>query len=301
MDTLMTRYALLKEREVIDVTGHDSRTFLQGMISNNMDNLHPKQSIYAAMLTPQGKYLYDFIVIDKNPAIWMDTEQARCETLAKRLSLFRVNSDVRINRQGPALAVAAIWGADALSCVGLKSKTGSTTPFGSGLALTDPRTLSLGSRLIAPTTEIDSLMSSLGVEETTSAAYDSHRLHLGIPDGSRDLVVDKSFLLESNFEDLNGVAFDKGCYIGQENTARQKHRGTIRRRLVKVSIDGPAPDPNTPVTWRNNEIGTMRSSRDGQGIAMIRLDRWAKANEEGGTLNAGSAVVVPTKPDWAQF
>ena len=115
---------------------------------------------------------------------------------------------MRINRQGPALAVAAIWGADALSCVGLKSKTGSTTPFGSGLALTDPRTLSLGSRLIAPTTEIDSLMSSLGVEETTSAAYDSHRLHLGIPDGSRDLVVDKSFLLESNFEDLNGVAFD---------------------------------------------------------------------------------------------
>ena len=286
---------------MIDVTGHDSRTFLQGMISNNMDNLHPKQSMYAAMLTPQGKYLYDFLVIDKNPAIWMDTEQARCDALTKRLSLFRLNSDVRINRQGPALTVVAIWGAKALSCVGLKEKVGSTSPFGSGLVLTDPRHSSLGSRLIAPTTDIESLMSSLGVEKATSASYDSHRLHLGIPDGSRDLVVDKSFLLESNFEDLNGVAFDKGCYIGQENTARQKHRGTIRKRLLKVNIDGPAPDPNTPVTWRNNEIGTMRSSRDGQGIAMIRLDRWAKASQEGATLHAGSAIVVPIKPAWAQF
>ena len=297
----MTHYALLKEREVIDVTGPDSRAFLQGKISNNMDNLNPEQSMYAAMLTPQGKYLYDFIVIDKNPAIWMDTEKARCDALTQRLNLFRLNSDVQIYPQGSSLTVVAIWGAEALSCVGLKDKAGLTSAFGSGLALTDPRHSSLGSRLIAPTTDINSLTSSLGIEKASSAAYDAHRLHLGIPDGSRDLVVDKSFLLESNFEDLNGVAFDKGCYIGQENTARQKHRGTIRKRLVKVRIDGPTPDPNTPVTWRNDEIGTMRSSRDDQGIAMIRLDRWEKANEEGATLYAGSAVVVPIKPDWAEF
>ncbi|SVD37986.1 uncharacterized protein METZ01_LOCUS390840, partial [marine metagenome] len=108
----MTYYALLKEREVIDVAGHDSRTFLQGMISNNIDNLHPKQSMYAAMLTPQGKYLYDFIVIDKTPAIWMDAERTRCDALATRLNLFRLNSDVRINRQSRALTVVAIWGAE---------------------------------------------------------------------------------------------------------------------------------------------------------------------------------------------
>ena len=189
----MTHYALLKEREVIDVAGHDSRTFLQGMISNNIDNLHPKQSMYAAMLTPQGKYLYDFIVIDKNPAVWMDTEQTRCDALTKRPSLFRLNSDVRINRQGQALTVVAIWGAEALSCVGLKDEVGSTSPFGGGLALTDPRHSALGSRLIAPTTDIESLISSLGIKKASSAAYDSHRLHLGIPDGSRDLVSEKSF------------------------------------------------------------------------------------------------------------
>ena len=278
----MTHYALLKEREVVIVTGDDSRPFLQGMISNNMDDLNPDQSMYAAMLTPQGKYLHDFIMIDKNPAIWMDTEQTRCDELIKRLNLFRLNSDVSIARQGKVLTVAALWGTEALSCLGLKEKVGATVPFGSGLALADPRLSSLGSRLIAPTADAEPLMSSLGIKKATSADYDAHRLHLGIPDGSCDLVVDKSFLLESNFEDLNGVAFDKGCYVGQENTARQKHRGTIRKRLVKVKIDGPAPEPNTPVTWRNGEIGTMRSSRNGRGIAMIRLDRWAEAKEEGG-------------------
>jgi len=297
----MVRCALLKERELTALTGQDSRSFLQGMISNDIDQLSPSRSIYAAMLTAQGKYLHDFIMVDRSPAVWIDSEEARCDELTERLSLFQLNSDIHIARQGHLLTVAALWGNEAISCLGLEEKVGATKPFGDGLAIVDPRLPSLGSRLIAPAADVEALISSLGIERATSADYDSHRLRLGVPDGSRDMIVDKSFLLESNFEDLNGVAFDKGCYIGQENTARQKHRGTIRKRLVKVSIDGPPPDLGVPITWNKGEIGTMRSSRDGQGIAMIRLDRWAEAKAESAKLHAGPAIVIPVKPEWANF
>ena len=257
--------------------------------------------MYAAMLTAQGKYLHDFIMADRGPALWIDTEAERCDELTKRLSLFQLNSDVCITRQHESLAVAAVWGPDAASRLGLKMRAGATKELGNGLAMIDPRLPSLGIRLIAPPAEVEKLVISLGCESSTSSDYDSHRLDLAIPDGSRDMIVEKSFLLESNFEDLNGVAFDKGCYIGQENTVRQKHRGTIRKRLVKVSIDGPLPDLGVPITWNKGEIGTMRSSRDGRGIAMVRLDRWAEAKAESAKLHAGPAIVVPVKPEWANF
>ena len=297
----MAQYTLLKEREVIAVTGRDSRVFLQGLISNDIDRINPSQSMYAAMLTAQGKYLHDFIMADHGPALWIDTEAKRCDELTKRLSLFLLNSDVCITRQHESLAVAAVWGPDSAPCLGLKMRAGATKELGSGLAMIDPRLPSLGIRLIAPPAEVEKLVTSLCFGSSTSSDYDNHRLNLAIPDGSRDMIVEKSFLLESNFEDLNGVDFDKGCYIGQENTARQKHRGTIRRRLVKVDIDGPTPSIGVPITWEKGEVGTMRSSRNSQGIAMIRLDRWEEARAQNAQLRAGPATVVPVKPTWASF
>ena len=111
----MAQYTLLKEREVIAVTGRDSRVFLQGLISNDIDRINPSQSMYAAMLTAQGKYLHDFIMADRGPALWIDTEAERCDELTKRLSLFLLNSDVCITRKNESLTVAAVWGPDAAS------------------------------------------------------------------------------------------------------------------------------------------------------------------------------------------
>jgi len=132
-------------------------------------------------------------------------------------------------------------------------------------------------------------------------AFDDLRLSLGIPDGSRDMLVDKAFLLESNFEELNGVDFDKGCYVGQENTARQKHRGTIRRRLMPVDIEGPVPAPDTPIRFGSIDVGSMCSGHAGKGMAMLRLEYAKKASETGQPLTAGDALLTPIKPDWAQY
>ena len=128
-------------------------------------------------------------------------------------------------------------------------------------------------------------------------AYEDLRLGLGVPDGSRDLVVEKSILLEAGFDELNGVDWHKGCYIGQELTARTKYRGLIKRRLVPVAIDGPAPTPGTVVTADGRDVGEMRSSNGGRGLALLRTD----AVVEKKRLMAGDAVIVPTKPAWMHF
>ena len=122
------------------------------------------------------------------------------------------------------------------------------------------------------------------------------RLELGVPDGSRDLVLDKSILLESGFEELHGVDWEKGCYIGQELTARTKYRGLIKKRLFPVRIDGPAPEAGTIVTLDGQEAGEMRSSRDGTGLALLRLEAVGKNR-----LMAGDACIVPTMPAWMRL
>lgn len=136
-----------------------------------------------------------------------------------------------------------------------------------------------------------------GLERADFAAYDRHRLALGIPDGSRDLVLDKSILLEAGFDELNGVDWQKGCYIGQELTARTKYRGLIKKRLFPVRLDGPAPPPGTMVTAEGRDAGELRSNRDGQGIALLRLD----AVSEGRPLVADAATLVPLRPDWMRI
>ena len=141
-------------------------------------------------------------------------------------------------------------------------------------------------------------LSAAGLAEDDFAAYDRLRLALGVPDGSRDLVLDKSILLEAGFDELNGVDWQKGCYIGQELTARTKYRGLIKKRLLPVTIDGSAPAPGTIVTADGREAGEMRSSRDGRGLALLRLET---ALQEKLTLVAADAVLVPSIPGWMRL
>jgi folate-binding protein YgfZ len=181
--------------------------------------------------------------------------------------------------------------------LGLTDVPGSARPFGEGVALADPRLAALGARVILPHRQIRDALTAAGAMETDFAEYDRLRLSLGVPDGSRDLVLDKSILLEAGFDELNGVDWDKGCYIGQELTARTKYRGLIKKRLFPVRIDGPAPEPGAIVTLDGREAGEMRSSRDGLGLALLRLEAIAK----GGRLEAGETSLVPMRPDWMRL
>jgi folate-binding protein YgfZ len=148
--------------------------------------------------------------------------------------------------------------------------------------------------VILPRETVRQVLADAGLAETDLETYDRLRLSLGVPDGSRDLVVEKSILLESGFDELNGVDWQKGCYVGQELTARTKYRGLVRKRLMPVRIEGPAPAPGAIVTADGREIGEMRSSRDGLALALLRIEPVL----EGKRLTADEAVIVPVKPDW---
>jgi hypothetical protein len=178
----------------------------------------------------------------------------------------------------------------------LPAEPGTARVLGEGIGFTDPRLPALGARAILPRDDIRPVLSAAGLNEGDFAEYDRRRLALGIPDGSRDLVLDKTILLEAGFDELDGVDWNKGCYIGQELTARTKYRGLIKKRLFPVRIDGPAPEPGALVVQDGHEVGEMRSSRDGLGLALLRLEALDK-----GELMTGKAVVVPSTPDWMRL
>jgi len=289
-------FALLDDRGVLAVSGADRRSFLQGLVSNDVEKVGPAQARFAALLTAQGKYLHDFMIIEFDEALWLEAEARRLGDLRRRLSVYRLRAKAELDEQ-PELAVAVVFGAGALPAMGLSDEPGAARRFGSGVALVDPRLTALGARCILPSIDIRPALTGIGLAESGFPAYDRLRIELGIPDGGRDLVPEKSILLEAGFDELNGVDWQKGCYIGQELTARTKYRGLIKKRLMPVEIDGPAPAPGAIVTADGREVGEMRSSRDGLGLALLRIEPVI----EGKQLKAGDTALVVSKPGWMRL
>jgi folate-binding protein YgfZ len=286
------QFTLLEDRGVLAVSGPDRRTFLQGLVSNDVAKVAADRVVYAALLTAQGKYLHDFFMVEVGEAIWLDAEAARLADLKRRLSMYRLRAKVEIAEQ-PELVVAVVFGEGALAAFGLSTEPGTAHPFESGVVLADPRLPELGARVIIDRRHLAGLSRFTRAD---FADYDHRRVSLGIPDGSRDLVPDKSILLESGFDELHGVDWQKGCYIGQELTARTKYRGLIKKRLFPVRIDGPAPAPGTIVMLDGKDAGEMRSSNGGLGLALLRLEAVAAARP----LSADAASLTPLRPEWMQ-
>ncbi|HUC10333.1 MAG TPA: folate-binding protein [Stellaceae bacterium] len=289
-------FTLLDDRGILAVGGPDRRPFLQGLVSNDVGKAGPSRASYAALLTAQGKYLHDFMMVELDEALLLDGERARLADLKRRLSIYRLRAKVTIDER-PDLAVAAVFGEGALETLDLPAEPGAARGFGPGIAFVDPRLTALGARCILPRDAMPAALANAGVAETGFADYDKLRLRAGVADGSRDLVLEKSILLEAGFDELNGVDWNKGCYIGQELTARTKYRGLVKRRLVPVTIAGPQPAPGTLISSDGREIGEMRSSRDGMGLALLRID----AVLDGRRLTAGEAVLLPERPSWMRL
>ena len=237
----------LKDRAVIEVTGPDAATFLQGLISNDIAKAANGHAIYAALLTPQGKIIYDFIVAPTDGGFFLDCARTHSADLAARLKKYKLRAKVTIAER-PDLAVEAA----------LDRQQD---------AVADPRLPALGFRRMTPTP-------AAGDE----AAYHATRIALGVPD-SADIAPETHFPLDCNFEELHGVDFDKGCYVGQELTARMKHRATARRRILIASGDITLPPPGTPVTLGPTEIGELLGNSGTNGLAILRLDRLGDASE----------------------
>src|SRR5215813_7483280 len=290
------RFALLEERGILAVSGTDRRSFLQGLVSNDVEKVSEAEARYAALLTAQGKYLHDFMMIEFAGAVWLEVEGMRLGDLRRRLSIYRLRARATLEER-PDLGVAVVFGDGALAVMGFSGERGTARPFASGVAFVDPRLAALGVRCVLPRADLRLSLESIGLAETVFAAYDRLRLELGIPDGGRDLVPEKSILLEAGFDELNGVDWQKGCYIGQELTARTKYRGLIKKRLMPVKLDGTAPTPGTIITADGREVGEMRSSCDEVGLALLRIDPVI----EGKQLRAGATSIVAAKPGWMRL
>jgi folate-binding protein YgfZ len=294
-------YALLDDRGVLEVSGADRRTFLQGLVSNDVQKLGPQRALYAAFLTPQGKYLHDFFLVEQGEVIRIEGERARLPDLLRRLSMFKLRAKVALAGVSERFAVGAAFGGDAGARLGLPPELGAAAPFGDGIAYVDPRLAELGARLILPRATGTRALDEAGLKQTEPADYDRLRLSLGVPDGSRDLPIEKAILLEAGFDELNGIDWDKGCYMGQELTARTKYRGLIRKRLMPVKVEGPLPESGTVVKLGDQDAGEIRSGRGDLALALLRLEVVSEAAKVGAPFMAGAARVTPTKPDWARF
>jgi folate-binding protein YgfZ len=296
----------LGERGLLAVAGDDRRGFLQGLISNDIEKAAPDRAIHAALLTAQGKYLHDFFIAalqlgGQGEILVLDGEAARLADLQRRLTLYKLRAKVTLAPAPGDLAVFAAFGSGALAALALPDEAGAARLHAGGVAFVDPRLAALGARVIAPREAAAAKLRGDGFEAADFAAYDRLRLENGIPDGSRDLAVEKAILLEAGFDELNGVDWQKGCYVGQELTARTKYRGLIKKRLMPVRVEGALPPAGTLVTLDGKEAGEMRSGRGGLALALLRLEAVAAAEETGQTLQAGEARLTPIKPSWGQF
>ncbi len=275
-------------RSVIAVGGADRVDFLQGLISNDTTKVTPGRAIWAALLTPQGRFLNDmFVADDGNETLLLETERERAPALAKKLGLYKLRSKVTVEDRGATMDVAAVFGPGAEKAL----------PVADATAFVDPRLADLGVRVLAPAGQATALLTARGFAAAPLEAYDALRLELGVPDGSRDLTIEKALLLENGFDELNGVDWQKGCYMGQELTARTKYRALIRKRLFPVRIVGALPAPGTSIFKDGQEVGELRSGSGDRALAMLRLD----AVQAGHKLTAGDTGVLPEIPAWMRL
>jgi hypothetical protein len=267
----MTSPVVLADRAIISLSGPDTRSLLQGLITNDIARLSPERPLYAALLTPQGKILFDFLLFERATEIVIDCAAPTARDLAKRLSLYRLRAKVQIDLRDD-LKVVASWD-DAVA---------------DGHA--DPRLSALGTRKII-------VRSDVANGDSGADTYLAHRLALGVPEGA-DFGQDRLFALDADLEELHGVAFDKGCYVGQELTARMKHRGTARKRLVPVVTEdgGDCPPHGETLLANGRDVGTVVSVHGGRGFALVRLDRLAEAGDA--AMEAAGMRLTIVRPSW---
>lgn len=273
------RSVILPHRGVLTIGGDDRVTFLQGLLSNDVAKVSATQAVWAAMLTPQGKFLHDVFLIAEGDTILLETEREKLEEVRSRLAKYKLRAKVTLEVR-PDLTVAVAFG-------------GEPAPT-AGVWFADPRLPQAGYRALLPADQAENLLAAAGCTPIALSEYDMHRMSLGLPDGSRDLMTEKTYLMEGGFDELHGIDFKKGCYVGQETTTRMKRRELTKKRLAPIAIDGPVPAAGTLVTLPDGtEVGEIRSTLAGIGLAVLKIDAL-----EGTPLTAGAAKITPRKPDW---
>jgi folate-binding protein YgfZ len=283
--------ALLPDRGVVKIVGDDTRNFLNGLLTADIGRVSPARAVFAALLTPQGKIVADGIVAElpaeDGGGFFLDCARALAPALATKLDFYKLRAKVMVEDLSETLGVMALWDGQGSSEY--------------GLVYSDPRLPALGQRIMLPPHLASEAAADLGAELVEAEHYEAHRIALGVPRGGLDFMYNDAFPHEADMDQLGGVDFQKGCYVGQEVVSRMEHRGTARSRVVPVTYGDFAPEDGVPVTAGEKPVGTMGSSARGRGLALLRLDRVADAQAAGTPLIAGGIEIRPVKPAWARF
>jgi len=277
--------AELSRRGVVAVGGPEAETFLDNLLTNNVEGIAGGHAGYGGLLSPQGKILFDFLVFRDGERFLFDLPRSAVADFVRRLTFYRLRAKVEIADLSDDHRVIAAWNSP-------------TPPRLDGPVVVDPRLPALGFRAIIP---VGSVIIAPEYDTVGEADYDAHRLLLGIPEGGMDFAYGDAFPHDADMDQLGGVAFDKGCYVGQEVVSRMEHRGTARRRLIPVRAASPIPPPGAEITADGKPVGTIASSAGGTGLAMVRLDRAREALDAGSTLMVRGMPVEIDLPDWAGF
>ncbi len=279
--------AFLPDRGVVKVSGEDARNFLNGLVTADITELKPGLAKFGALLTPQGKIIVDFLVTEA-PAghgggFLFDCPRALAQGLADKLRFYKLRAKVTVENLSDSLGVIAAWGGEL-----------AVQP---DLTFADPRAQALGYRILAPQDLAAKVAALIGAELVEASAYEAHRIACAAPRGGLDFIYGDAFPHETNMDRLHGVDFDKGCYVGQEVVSRMQHRGTARTRTVKIVLDGPSPEAGASILAGDKQVGTIGSTADKQGLALVRTDRVADALAAGLSLTAGGLPLHLAEPE----
>ncbi|MFB9264859.1 YgfZ/GcvT domain-containing protein [Bradyrhizobium erythrophlei] len=279
--------AFLPDRGVVKVSGEDARNFLNGLITTDIAELRPGQGRFGALLTPQGKIIVDFLITEipagHGGGFLIDAPRALAKALADKLGFYKLRAKVAVEDLSDSLGVLAAWDGE--------------PTMTTDLAYADPRNAVLGWRIVIPEGLKQQLADLIGADLVDSDAYEAHRIAAGAPRGGLDFIYGDAFPHETNMDRLNGVDFDKGCYVGQEVVSRMQHRGTARTRTVKVILDGPSPEVGATIMAGDKQVGTIGSTAGERGLALVRTDRVADALDAGLPLSAGGLSLHLADPD----
>jgi len=287
----LAKMALLPDRGVVRVAGPEAEKFLNGTITADLDMMARQAAVHSALLTPQGKMLFEFFVT-KAPegGFLLETGRDLADGLVKRLKMYMLRAKVEAKNVSGAFEVAAAWGG--------------SPPAGDKLIVyEDPRLAEIGFRVLAsvpPGFAVGSGSDAGDVEWVAAEAYHAHRIDLGVPEAGKDFAIGDTFPHEADLDLLNGVSFEKGCFIGQEVVSRMKHRGNVGKRVVPVEAEAPLRS-GAPIMVGEAEIGRIGSVAGARGLALIRLDRAAEAGAAGQPLQADGVAITLRKPTWATF
>jgi folate-binding protein YgfZ len=273
----------------VRVTGEDAEKLLQGVITNDMERLSAQPAIHAALLTPQGKILFDFFVVKTPTGFLLETAVDKAADLAKRLRMYKLRAKAEIEDRSGDYCVLVAWGhfSAAVATAGAQ-------------LFPDPRLAALGFRAVVKAGLAPVAFAAVGGQEVSPTDYHAHRIALGVPEGGKDYAFGDAFPHEADLDQLGGVSFTKGCFIGQEVVSRMQNRATVRKRVVPVEGDGSLAS-GAEIRAGEATIGTVGSVAGRKALALLRLDRAAEAKSKGQVLTAGGVAVTIRKPEWATF